>query len=171
MILTVVPDQVPDLTIAGTTATALFGGGLTLGFPSHDPDNKKKLDPFRETGAAGGGIQVQCVVSNGPFVKAAFVAVKFRVLESAGQLHPVQPTDVRSHTVTPALPDANYPLGAEATGRVTATALCAACLTQGIPPDNDPFTGDPAQSMQIACDESQKAAVIAAFWLVGFGVD
>ncbi len=171
MILTVVHDQESDLTIAGTTAIALFGAGLTQGFPSNDPANPKKLDPYRETGAAGAGIQVQCIVSNGPFVRAAFVAVKFQVLEGVGQLHPPQPTDVRSHTVTPALPDDKYPLGADATGRVTATALCAACLTQGIPPDNDPFTGDPAQSMQVNCDESQKAAVIAGFGAVGFSVD
>jgi hypothetical protein len=171
MILTVVHDQATDLTIAATAAGALFGAGLTQGFPSHDPNNPKKLDPYRETGAAGGGIQVQCTVSNGPFVRAAFVAVKFQVLESVGHLHRPQPTDVRPHTVTPALPDEKYPLGREATGRVAATALCAACVTQGIPPGNDPFTGDPAVSMRVDCDESQKATVITAFGAVHFGVD
>lgn len=86
MILTVVHDQESNLAIAATAAVALFGAGLTQGFPSHDPKNPKKLDPYRETGAAGGGIQVQCVVGNGPFVKAAFVAVKFQVIESSGRV-------------------------------------------------------------------------------------
>src|SRR5271156_4531726 len=101
MILTVVHDQESNLAIAATAAIALFAAGLTQGFPSHDPNNPQKLDPYRETGAAGGGIQVQCVAANGPFAKAAFVAVKFQVLESVGALNPRQPTDVRSHTVTP----------------------------------------------------------------------
>jgi hypothetical protein len=171
MILTVVHDQETNLAIAVTTAVALFGAGLTQGFPSHDPNDPKKLDKYRETGAAGGGIQVQCTVSNGPFVRAAFVAVKFQVLESVGQLVRPQPTDVRPHTVTPAQPDEKYPLGAETTGRVAATALCGACVTQGIPPGNDPFDGDPAVSMRVDCAESQKATVIAAFGAVGFGVD
>ncbi len=171
MILTVVHDQESNLALAATAAIALFGAGLTQGFPSHDPKNPKKRDPYRETGAAGGGIQVQCVVRNGPFVKAAFVAVKFQVIESVGALHPLQPTDVRSHTVMPSLSDDKYPLGSQTTGRVTATALCAACLTQSIPPNDDPYTGDPAQSMRVDCDESQKTAVIAAFGSVGFSVD
>jgi len=171
MILTVVHDQESNLAIAATAAIALFAAGLTQGFPSHDPNNPQKLDPYRETGAAGGGIQVQCVAANGPFAKAAFVAVKFQVLESVGALNPRQPTDVRSHTVTPSLPDAQYPLGADVTGRVVATALCAACVTQSIPPNDDPYTGDPIQSMQVDCDESEKASVIAGFSAVGFGVD
>jgi len=80
MILTVIHDQESNLAIAATVAIALFGGALTEGFPSHDPKDPKKLDPYRETGAAGGGIQVQCTVENGPFVRAAFVRVKFQVL-------------------------------------------------------------------------------------------
>jgi hypothetical protein len=103
-------------------------------------------------------------------VKAAFVAVKFQILEGVGPLDRPQKTNVKSHTVTPALPDDKYPLGAEATGRAAAKALCGACLTQPIPPDDDPFKGDPGVSMQIACDESDKANVIAGFGAVGFVV-
>lgn len=171
MILTVIRDEEIDLAIAATVAIALIGSRLTKGFPAHDPKHPKKLDPYRETGAAGGGIQVQCTIKNGPFVKAAFVALKFQTLESVGRKHPRQPTDVRSHDVTPSLSDDKYPLGTEATGRVTATALCAACLTQKIPPYDDPYTGDPAKSMRLECDESRKTAVVAAFGAVRFRVD
>jgi hypothetical protein len=170
MILTVVHDQESNLAIAAVVAVTLYGAGLTQGFPSHDPNNPKKLDPYRETGAAGGGIQVQCVVVNGPFVKAGFVAVKFQVIESVGALHPRKPTDVRSHTVTPSAPDDKYPLGAQTTGRVAATALCAACVTETIPPNDDPYIGDPGQSMRVDCDESDEARVIASFGAVGFSV-
>jgi len=79
MILTVIHDQETNLGIAALVAEALFGAGLTEGFPS--AEDPKKLVAYRETGAAGGGIQVQSIVENGPFVKAAFVAVKFQVLE------------------------------------------------------------------------------------------
>jgi len=172
MILTVIHDQETDIRIAGLVAVSLFAAGLTQGFPDPQfPDDPTKLVAYRETGAAGGGIQVQSSVDNGPFVKAAFVAVKFQILEGVGRLVRPPKTNVKSHTVTPAAPDDKYPLGAEATGRAAATALCGACLTQPIPPDNDPFTGDPGVSMQIACDESDKARVIAGFGAVGFGVD
>jgi hypothetical protein len=169
MILTVIPDEETDLGIAGVVATSLFAAGLTQGFP--DPEDPKTLDAYRETGADGGGIQVQSSVANGPFVKAAFVAVKFQILEGVGPLVPSPKTNVNSHTVTPAAPNDQYPEGAEATGRAAATGLCGACLTQPIPPDDDPFTGDPGVSMQIACDDSDKANVIAGFGAVGFGVD
>ena len=172
MILTVIHDQETDLTIAVLVATVLFKAGLTQGFPDPQfPDDKTKLVAYRETGAAGGGIQIQSSVANGPFVKAAFVAVKFQILQGVGPLVPPPTTNVKSHTVTPAAPDDKYPLGADATGRAAAKALCGACLTQPIPPDDDPFTGDPGVSMQIECDESVKASVIAGFGAVGFGVD
>ena len=172
MILTVIHDQETDLTVAGIVATALFKAGLTQGFPDPlYPDDPTKLTPYRETGAAGGGIQVQSSVANAPFVKAGFVAVKFQILEGVGPLVRSPKTNIKSHTVTPAAPDDQYPLGAEATGRAAAKGLCGACLTQPIPPDDDPFTGDPGVSMQIACDESDKASVIAGFAGVGFGVD
>jgi hypothetical protein len=168
MILTVIRDQETDLGIAGVVATALFGAGLTQGFP--DPKDKTKLVAFRETGADGGGIQVQSSVANGPFVKAAFVAVKFQILEGVGPLVPCPKTNVTYYTVTPLAPDDQYPEGAEATGRATATGLCGACLTQPIPPDDDPFKGDPGVSMQILCDDSDKASVIRGFVAVAFRV-
>jgi len=169
MILTVIHDEETDLTIAVLVATSLFAAGLTQGFP--DSEDPTKLVAYRETGADGGGIQVQSSVANGPFVKAAFVAVKFQILEGVGRLVPVPKNNIKSHVVTPAQPDDKYPLGAEATGRAAATALCGAGLTQPIPPGNDPFTGDPGVSMQIACDESDKVSVIKGFGAVGFGVD
>ncbi|HXN14571.1 MAG TPA: hypothetical protein VN865_15760 [Candidatus Acidoferrales bacterium] len=169
MILTVIHDEETDIAIAVVVATALFAAGLTQGFP--DSEDSTKLVAYRETGAAGGGIQVQSSVANGPFVKAAFVAVKFQILEGVGALVPCPKTNVKSHTVTPALPDNQYPEGTEATGRAAATGLCGACLTQPIPPDDDPFKGDPGVSMQILCDDSDKASVIKGFGAVGFGVD
>src|SRR5271166_5953243 len=100
MILTVIHDQETDLGIAGLVAVSLFAAGLTQGFPDPQfPDDPKKLVPYRETGAAGGGIQVQSSVASGPFVKAAFVAVKFQILEGVGPLVPCPKTNVRSHTV------------------------------------------------------------------------
>jgi hypothetical protein len=169
MILTVIHDQETDLTIAVLVAVSLLAAGLTQGFPDPQyPDDPKKRVAYRETGTAGGGIQVQSSVANGPFVKAAFVAVKFQILQGVGRLVPPPKTNVSSHTVTPVLSDDKYPLGAEATGRAAAKALCGACLTQPIPPDDDPFTGDPGVSMQIACDESDKANVIAGFGAVAF---
>jgi hypothetical protein len=169
MILTVIPDQQTDLTIAGVVATSLFAAGLNQGFPD-PPKNPTKRVPYRETGTDGGGIQVQSSTADGPFVKAAFVAVKFQILEGVGRLDRPEKTNVNSHTVTPALSDDKYPLGAEATGRAAATGLCAACLTQPIPPDDDPFKGDPGVSMRIDCDESDKANVTAGFGAVGFVV-
>jgi hypothetical protein len=172
MILTVIHDQETDLRIAVLVAVSLFAAGLTQGFPDPEhPKDKEKLVAYRETGAAGGGIQVQSSIANGPFVKAAFVAVKFQIQQGVGQLVPPPRTNVRSHTVTPAVPDDEYPLGAEATGRAAAKALCGACLTQPIPPDDDPFIGDPGVSMRIACDELDKPNVIAGFGKVGFSVD
>lgn len=85
MILTVIPDQETDLTIAGVVATSLFAAGLNQGFPD-PPKNPTKRVPYRETGTDGGGIQVQSSTANGPFVKAAFVAVKFQILEGVGRL-------------------------------------------------------------------------------------
>jgi len=171
MILSVIHDQETDLTVAVTVAIVLFKAGLTQGFPDPQyPNDLTKLTPYRETGAAGGGIQVQSSVANGPFVKAAFVAVKFQILQSVGPLVPPPKTNVKSHTVTPALSDDKYPLGAEATGRAAATGLCGACLTQPIPPEDDPFTGDPGASMQILCDDSDVANVTAGFGSVGFRV-
>ena len=172
MILTVVHDEETDLTIAGIVAVLLMATGLTQGFPDPQfPDDKKKLVAYRETGAAGGGIQVQSSTANGPYAKAAFVAVGFQILEGVGPLVRPPTTNVKSHTVTPAAPDDKYPLGAADTGRAAAKALCGACLTQPIPPDDDPFVGDPGVSMQIECDESDKRSVMAGFGAVGFGVD
>lgn len=92
-------------------------------------------------------------------------------MEGVGPLHPPRTTDIKPHTVKPAAPDDQYPLGAEATGQVTAIGLCAARVTQPIPPGADPYTGDPGQSMRVDCDESRKTNVIAAFKAVGFNVD
>jgi len=118
MILTVIHDQETDLTIAVLVAVSLLAAGLTQGFPDPQyPDDPKKRVAYRETGTAGGGIQVQSSVANGPFVKAAFVAVKFQILQGVGRLVPPPKTNVSSHTVTPVLSDDKYPLGAEATGR------------------------------------------------------
>jgi hypothetical protein len=168
MILTVIHDQETDIRIAVLVASSLFAAGLTQGFP--DSEDATKLVAYRETGTDGGGIQVQSSVANGPFVKAAFVAVKFQILEGVGPLVPCPKTNINSHTVTPAATDDKYPLGADATGRAAATALCGACLTQPIPPYDDPFTGDPGVSMQIACDDSDKASVIKGFGAVAFRV-
>lgn len=103
-------------------------------------------------------------------MKAAFVAVKFQVLEGVGPLVRPTKTKIKSHTVTPALSDDQYPLGAEATRRAAAKGLCGACLTQPIPPEDDPFKGEPGVSMQILCDDSDVANVTAGFGGVGFRV-
>jgi hypothetical protein len=44
MILTVIPDQQTDLTIAGVVATSLFAAGLNQGFP--DPPKKIRQNGF-----------------------------------------------------------------------------------------------------------------------------
>lgn len=167
MILNVIHDEESDLSIAGIAATAIYGAGLTQGFPSEDPANPETLVPYRETGVAGGGIQVQCTVDNGPFVRAAFVAVGFQTIEPVEPLHPKPPSNVRPHTVTPAAPDNQYPSGAEATGRISATALCGACVTQPNAND-DPYDGDPASSMQVSCCDTDIQNAAKGFGAVGF---
>jgi hypothetical protein len=165
MILTVIHDQQSDLSIAAIAATAIYGAGLTQGFP--DPVHPGKLVAYQETGAAGGGIQVQCAVADGPFVRAGFVAVKFQTIEPVEPLPPNRPTNVKSHIVTPAVPDNQYPSGAEATGRVAATALCGAWVTQPSP-NGDPYDGDPASSMQVSCCDTDQVRAAQGFGAVAF---
>jgi hypothetical protein len=166
VILTVSAGKETDLELAGIAAAAICGGGVTQPFPP--PKQGDPPLPARPAPVGGGGIEVQADVDNAPFAKAAFVAVGFYVRTATGPLKPPVKPNLTILNVTPMLPDDKYPVGAETTGRVAATALCGACVTQPFPEGGDPYSGDPAQSMQVSCDTDDVPRVAGGFAAVGF---
>ena len=163
MILTVKP-RLETLAHSGDAAVALFGAGILQKFA----DGTVLRIP-----ATSDAVEVTCDVAQGPYAKAGFVAAGFEVPTPTDPATRPVKNNPLTITVTPALPDEdqNYPLGAEATGLVAAKALFGACVTQPIPPNDDPYADDPGTSMQVRCDQTDVALATRGFFAVKFTVE
>jgi hypothetical protein len=142
-------------------AAALFGAGILQKFKNGEV---VRLPPTADA------VEVTCDETQAGYAKEGFVAAGFEVPTAAGPAPRPAEDNPITLTVTPALPDTdpNYPLGAEATGRLAAKALYGACVTQPIPPNNDAYLGDPATSMQVRCNQADVAATTRGFGAAKF---
>ena len=161
-ILTIKP-HLELLDHVGPPATALFGAGILQQFD----DGEVVRIP-----ATPDAVEVTCDVARSGYAKEGFLVAGFEVPTAAGSAPRPPENNPVTLTVTPALPDTdkNYPVGAEATGRLAAKALYGSCVTQPIPPNDDAYLGDPGTSMQVRCNQADVTAVARGFGAVKFTV-
>jgi len=161
-ILTIKP-RIELLDHVAPAATALFGAGILKQFSSGEV---VQIPPTADA------VEVTCDVDQSGYAKEGFLQAGFEVPTSADPAPRPALDNPVILTVTPGLPDtdANYPLGAEATGRLAAKALYGACVTQPIPPNGDAYLGDPGTSMQVNCNQSNVATATRGFGAVKFTV-
>jgi hypothetical protein len=155
MLLTV-RSKKEDINKVGAAIGPLAAAGFLLPFA----DGKYfHLPPVR------GAVEVWCKIALGPYAKAGFIQAGFEVTTATGpvdypeDLKPV-PLDVKR-----ALPDndVNYEFGADTAGRIAALALCGAGVTQ-LNSNDDAYSGDTGNTMQVVSDPRYFEAVTRGFW-------
>lgn len=150
MILTVIRDKEMDLQLAGITATAICGAGLTQPFPGGLPSRGDVAD--------GGSLEVQCDPANAPRVRAGFVAAGFDTIERVADPDIPPKTKIVEIAVGPE--NQEYLQMADP----ATDALCGAGLTVAYP-DGKSYSGDLSTdaTVNVQCDQIDAAVVQQAF--------
>jgi len=168
VILTIVPSENEDLSEAAIAASVIYGAGFTL--------------PFREscTNQASGhrpaankrGIEVQCDIVTCPFVRAAFLALGFGVIEPMRLARYPRKTNLVTCFIA-AGHNERYWDGGEKEFTIGAIALRAAGVLEAFTSPNGPNIRDneqPSTRFELLCDSSDLSKVTNGFAAIGFRV-
>src|SRR5215831_18559407 len=150
MILTVIRDREPDLSLAGLAAVALFGAGLTQLFPDGSPSRVDVAD--------NGSLEVQCDTANGPRVRQGFIRAGFDTIEGLADPDLAPQQNIVTLRVGPEHQQL-LPMVDPA-----ADALCGAGVTLQYV-DGKSYAGDPAHNefITVQCPQADAAIVQQAF--------
>ncbi len=155
MILTVIRDKEPDISLAGIAAIALCGAGLTQPFDGNLPSRPNPADR--------GALDVQCDPANASRVRAGFVRAGFNTIEKVADPDFPPKANIVEISVGPEKPQ--YLQMADP----ACDALCGAGLTVAYD-DGKSYSGDLFNdpTVKVQCDKTDAAAVqrgFGAVWL------
>ena len=157
MILTIVPRENEDLSEAAIAANVIYGAGFTLPFRESCANQALGHRPA----ANKPGIEVQCDIMTGAFVRAAFLALGFSVIEPVRLARNPRKTNLVKCFIA-AGHNERYWDGGEQAFKIGAIALRAAGLLEAFADRNEPNSTDneqPSKRFELLCDSSDLSKV------------